>query len=88
MQRKQVGEPAVVRRAWAAGGDLDSIDREHHDHEIRGERSRSAEVETGLPFVVVAALIVAIVKSHGVVIVCQMGVKCHRESDGGALMTR
>src|SRR3954447_1185188 len=60
MQRKQVGEPAIIVRTCVPRGDLNRIDREHHDHQIRGERSLAADVESGLPFVVVAALIVTI----------------------------
>ena len=82
MKRKCIGEPA---RIWplTAGGELNRVDREHKDHEIRRERSRTAQVETGLPFVVVAALIVAIIESHGVGILCQRVAKGHRNNDEG-----
>ena len=72
MQTERFGKPAVVRPRTASGN-LNRVDHEHHDHEVRGERSRAAQVETGLPSVVFIPLIVAIVESHGVVIVCQMG---------------
>ena len=64
-QKVLVNQPLSGR--GPARRELNPVHHEHHDHEIRRERSRTTQIETGLPFVVVVTLIVAIVDSHGVV---------------------